>query len=243
MEEESLRREEDSLKSELEKLQNYHREMVPGFNTNTSNPFPMITELQRKISDYIKMTCQDIFFDVLQPEFTMDSLVKFYQMVLKTLNNKINDYFLPLETQIQKTVVIDGKLFEPIDIVLRKTYQTNYIQISNHIEANYINYDTFFEDIQNEFDIDDDTTIIEFLKSSFSVVYMCYICDPKIYIDINQIGKSVKYNNTTHEALDGFIKQEQNCTIILPAFYRGYPFSKDNIIVKSQVLADDYFNN
>ncbi len=204
----------------------------------------MITEVQRKINDYIKITCQDIFFDVLQQDFNIQGLVKFYQTILHELNVKVYEYFTPLERQIQKNAVVDATLFEPIDIVLRKTYQTNYMNISDCMESN-IDYIQFCKDIQSvlQFDPNASQTVLDFLKSSYDIVYMCYICDPKIYIDINQMGKSVKYNVTTHEALDGFIKQEQDCIIILPAFYRGNKFDKDTIIVKSQVLAENYFQD
>lgn len=216
--------------------------MVPGFNTNTSIQFPMITELQNKINDYIKITCQDIFFDLLQPELNIKGLVKFFVKTLTKFNVIVRNYFSELEDKIKKTCVVEGNLFDPIDNVLRKTYQSNYKKISSYLERNNINYNSFVKEIQNELNMNSDSSDIikDFCKKTYSIVYMCYICEPKIYIDLGQMGKEVLYNASTHDALDGFIKHTQKCIIILPAFYRGYPFSKDNIIVKSQVLAHNY---
>lgn len=216
--------------------------MIPGFNSNTSISFPMITELQLKINDYIKITCQDIFFDLLQPELDFKRLLKFFYNILSKFNDIISQYFYPLESRIKSIVVLDGNLFNPIDNVLRKTYQSNYIKISAAIEKNYINYISLAKEIQTELNINSNSIDIikKFCEETYNIVFLCHICQPKIYIDLKQIGKEVLYNASTHDALDGFIKYAQKCIIILPAFYKGYPFSKDNIIVKSQVLACNY---
>ena len=56
-----IEQENKMLKQELESLHNDMRLMIPGFSSNTSNSFPMLTELHNKISDYIKISCEDIF--------------------------------------------------------------------------------------------------------------------------------------------------------------------------------------
>ena len=56
-----IEQENQMLKQELETLHNNMRLMIPGFSSNTSNSFPMLTELHNKISDYIKISCEDIF--------------------------------------------------------------------------------------------------------------------------------------------------------------------------------------
>ena len=60
---ENLKIEQENLKlkQELENLQNEMRLMIPGFTSNTSNTFPMLTELHNKINDFIKLSCEDIF--------------------------------------------------------------------------------------------------------------------------------------------------------------------------------------
>ena len=54
-ENQTLARENENIQKENQNLSTNIREMNPGFTSNTSNSFPMITEIQIKINDYIKI--------------------------------------------------------------------------------------------------------------------------------------------------------------------------------------------
>ena len=56
--------------------------MIHGINSNTSNSFPMLTELKIKINDYIKLLCQDIFFELLQPNLNLEGVIFFLKQFL-----------------------------------------------------------------------------------------------------------------------------------------------------------------
>ena len=233
------------LKEELENLQNNMRLMIPGFSSNTSNSFPMLTELHNKINDYIKLSCQDIFFDLLQPNINMKGVVEFFRIIFINLSDLIENFFNPIEKAINNALFIEN-LYEPIDNVLRKSYQFNWKNFYDDIKKG-INYNEIINDIGKRLKLDfireneeEWIMIKEFILKTFEIIFFCYISDPIISIDISQIGKEVKYNNMTHDSLDGFIKSKQISTIILPTFYKGKVSTKNSMLVKSQVLAKDY---
>lgn len=120
-----IEQENQMLKQELETLHNNMRLMIPGFSSNTSNSFPMLTELHNKISDYIKISCEDIFFDLLQPNLNMKGVVEFFRTIFLKVSDVVEKYFNPIEKTINNALFID-QIYEPIDNVLRKSYQFNW---------------------------------------------------------------------------------------------------------------------
>ena len=238
----SLEEENKILSKEIESLKHNIHEMIPNFSSNTSNSFPMLTELQIIINDYIKIICQDIFFDLLQPNFNFEEVIYFYKSIFNNISQITIDYFSPIENIIKETLFIDI-LWEPIDNVLKKSYQTNWNIYYNEYQKN-INYRNLINEINNKLNLNSDKNIFvmikQFLEKTSEIFFLCYICEPKINININQIGKEVKFNNLIHDSMDGFIKSKQNSIIILPVFYKGKDINNESIIIKSQVLGKDY---
>ena len=240
-----IEQENIKLKQELENLQNEMRLMIPGFASNTSNTFPMLTELHNKINDFIKLSCEDIFFDLLQPNLNMKGVVEFFKIIFLDLYEYVDNFFSPIEKAINSTLFID-QIYEPIDNVLRKSYQLNWKNFFDEIKKS-INYNEIIKDIKKRLKMDfikengeEWNMMKEFIIKTFEIIFFCYISDPIVSIDISQIGKEVKYNSMTHDSLDGFIKSKQISTIILPTFYKGKVSTKSSMLVKSQVLAKDY---
>ena len=240
-----IEQENQMLKQELETLHNNMRLMIPGFSSNTSNSFPMLTELHNKISDYIKISCEDIFFDLLQPNLNMKGVVEFFRTIFLKVSDVVEKYFNPIEKTINNALFID-QIYEPIDNVLRKSYQFNWKYFFEDTKKN-INYNDIIADICKKLKLDfieekgeEWNMMKDFILKTYEIIFYCYISDPIISIDIPQIGKEVKYNSMTHDSLDGFIKSKQISTIILPTFYKGKVSTKNSMLVKSQVLAKDY---
>ena len=240
-----IEQENQMLKQELETLHNNMRLMIPGFSSNTSNSFPMLTELHNKISDYIKISCEDIFFDLLQPNLNMKGVVEFFRTIFLKVSDVVEKYFSPIEKTINNALFID-QIYEPIDNVLRKSYQFNWKYFFEDTKKN-INYNDIIADICKKLKLDfieekgeEWNMMKDFILKTYEIIFYCYISDPIISIDIPQIGKEVKYNSMTHDSLDGFIKSKQISTIILPTFYKGKVSTKNSMLVKSQVLAKDY---
>lgn len=46
------------------------------------------------------------------------------------------------------------------------------------------------------------------------------ISDPPLLFDIDSIGQKVNFNQHKQESLDGFIKANEECYIILPSVYK-----------------------
>ena len=240
-----IEQENQMLKQELETLHNNMRLMIPGFSSNTSNSFPMLTELHNKISDYIKISCEDIFFDLLQPNLNMKGVVEFFRTIFLKVSDVVEKYFSPIEKTINNALFID-QIYEPIDNVLRKSYQFNWKYFFEDTKKN-IDYNDIIADICKKLKLDfieekgeEWNMMKDFILKTYEIIFYCYISDPIISIDISQIGKEVKYNSMTHDSLDGFIKSKQISTIILPTFYKGKVSTKNSMLVKSQVLAKDY---
>ena len=235
----SLEEENKILTKEIENLKNNIHEMIPGINSNTSNSFPMLTELQIKINDYIKLLCQDIFFDILQPNLNLEGVIFFFKNIFIKISEITFNYFSPIENIIKQTLFIDF-LYEPIDNVLRKAYQSNWKMYFNEYQK-MINYKNIIIEINKKLNLNSNNKIIkEFLEETSKIFFLCYICDPQIIININQIGKEVRFNNMIHDSMDGFIKSKQFSTIILPMFYKGKEATNESTIIKSQVLGKDY---
>lgn len=216
--------------------------MIPGFSSNTSSSFPMLNELQSKLTQYYKCECQDIFFDLLCPELNMEGLVFYYKESFSRIQETIKLYFDPLESVLKRTLVIDD-MWSSIDNVLRKSYQSNWKKILIKIFDD-LSYNNIMIYIQSELKLlDEDPSannmVAEFLKKSAVVFFFCHISDPLIKIDINTIGDTVLFNSTKHETIDGFAKTKHECIVLLPGCYKSN-FNSENIIVKAQVLPVDY---
>ncbi len=219
------------------------RQMIPGFSSNTSSSFPMINELQNRLSEFFKCDCQDIFFDLLSPELNMEGIIFFYKNAFTKIQDMIKNYFEPLDILMKKTICIDF-LWTPIDNVLRKSFQANWKMIYSQMSLEP-NYYSIMQFIQSNLKLQDENPqankiIVDFLKKSSEIFFCSYISDPQIFIDLNSLGHRTGFNPVKHDSLDGFIKQKHDCISILPACYKSNNNLQENSIIKSQVLPYDY---
>ena len=175
----------------------------------------------------------------------MKGVVDFYKYIFIKITDYVEKYFNPIEKAINNTLFID-QIYEPIDNVLRKSYQFNWKYFYDEIKRS-INYNEIITEIDKKLNLDledndcDEWIMIkEFIFKTYEIIFFCYISDPIVTIDVSQIGKEVKYNSMTHDSLDGFIKSKQISTIVLPTFYKGKVSTKNSMLVKSQVLAKNY---
>ena len=230
-------------------LKNIH-EMNPGFTSNTSNAFPMLSEIQNQINHYIKITCQDIFFDLLlEQKLGMNEVICFYQFSLTEIDNEIKKYFYPLENEIT-TLIGNHAMPNPVYNVLKKVYQSNYKNILSKIEHEKINYTDYANRLKDDLALDGDEVtdiIVGFLKKTTALCLMCYLCEPQIEIRKETIGTENEFNALIHDPLDGFVRPKQTSYVLLPGFFKGEVSnvndkfsSKENMIVKMQVLSEDY---
>lgn len=240
-------KENKELQNEILILQSNIRQMIPGFNSNTSSSFPMSNELQNKLNEFFKCDCQDAFFDLLSPELNMDGIVFFYKNCFIKVQELVALYFEPLENLLKKTLAID-ELWSPIDNVLRKSYQSNWKKIFLEL-ANEKNFQKIMILLQSNLKLQDEAesankAIVDFIRKTAEILFFCHISDPPVQIDVNSIGQKIQFNSMKHESVDGFIKQKHSSIIILPYCLKSYgspnSSNNDNIIIKAQVLPCDY---
>lgn len=83
--------------------------------------------------------------------------------------------------------------------------------------------------------------IVAFIKKLGEVAFQMLISDPMIVFDSKRIGEKVQFNQYKYDSLDGFIKSNDECLIILPSVHK---FSQGaglgEVVIKPQVLPLNY---
>ena len=69
-------------------------------------------------------------------------------------------------------------------------------------------------------------------------MFIYYISDPPVTMNYKLIGTKVKFNSLIHEPLDGFIKNKEECYILLPSTHKKSLEGK--AITKLYVLQKTY---
>lgn len=226
------------------KLSIHLREMNPSFTNNTSSSFPMSTEITIKINDFIKITCQDFFFDFLiEQSITPKGMSYIFGTLFNDFITKIKSQ-LKLCEDILKRTTCSLALSEPMLNVLKKTYQIHFKEIQMTIEKNIINYEQICLCILNAIKINTSKDVVDgmkrFIKKMYEIVFLCLLCTPEISIRVEHIGRTVKFNSHSHESVDGFMSNKEWCYIVIPEFYKKRKGDKDETLTKAQVIAVNY---
>jgi archaellum component FlaC len=119
-ERDGIKKENSELRDEILELQANMRQMVPGFQ-NTSSSFPMWNEIGHMTEQFYKCDCQDLFFDTLSPDLSMDGVIYYFRFAFSEIREVLNRYFSPLEGQL-KDVACVNDINGPIMNVLRKSF-------------------------------------------------------------------------------------------------------------------------
>ena len=239
-ERDNLQKENKTLQEEVMTLQSSLRQMIPGFS-NTGSTFPMFNELVSNISEFYKYDCEDIFFDLLCPELNMKGIILFYYTCFYKLTETIKNYFAPSEALIKKTACLTA-IEGPILNVLRKSYQSTWKSITKQCFLDNVSNDIINE-IQSQLKLgkcsqQTNTQIINFLLKMEELLISFYICDPPVFANYNAIGTKVSYNPIKHEPMDGFIKNKDECIIILPSAHKNN--IEGELVSKALVLQINY---
>ena len=65
------------------------------------------------------------------------------------------------------------------------------------------------------------TKLIEtFIAKMGEILFQMVISDPPICMDMASIGQKVRFNQYKYETIDGFMKAEEECIIILPSVHK-----------------------
>lgn len=71
-------------------------------------------------------------------------------------------------------------------------------------------------------DSDEATTemVRVFVAQVAEVSFLMHVSDPPLGFDLNSIGQRVRYNQYKYESLDGFVKADQECLVVLPSVHK-----------------------
>ena len=176
--------------------------MVP-CTSNTSQSFPMFNELTNMTSELYKCDCQDVFFDLLCPELNLDGVVYFYQNIFQPLIAAIQKHFKPADLALIQVSCLN-QIENPVESVLRKTYQSNWRQIlRTALPESQIR--KIADEVQETLSINDgDETvtkqIVDFAQKVGELCFKMVISDPAICFDLQSIGQKVKYNQYKYDS-------------------------------------------
>ena len=237
-ERDTLKKDNRSLQNEILELQSNMRHMVPGYQ-NISAAFPMLNEIADITSQFYKCDCQDLFFEILGPELSMDGIVYFFKYSFPRVHEIIRSYFVPAEDTLRNIATLDS-LEGPIMNVLRKSYQASWRKLMTAclpLSA----LQRIVEDIQRVLRLDNSSPsackqILNYLQKLGEILLVFYINDPPIKSSLDCIGLQVEFNSMQHEAIDGFIRPGDRCVVILPPNFKG----TGEIITKAAVLNVNY---
>ena len=62
--------------------------------------------------------------------------------------------------------------------------------------------------------------IVDFIKKFGEIALQMMVSDPPLLLNVDEIGKKVNYNQHKQESMDGFIKTNEDCYVILPSVYK-----------------------
>ncbi|CAG9311504.1 unnamed protein product [Blepharisma stoltei] len=240
-ERDTLKKENRSLQSEILELQSNMRQMVPGYH-NISASFPMLNEITDICSQFYKCDCQDVFFEVLGPELSMEGIVYYFRTSFSRVNDLIKAYFTPAEETLKRVIGIET-LEGPIMNVLRKSYQVSWKKIYQQCVVTS-SLQKIVEDIQRVLRLGDNsqstnTQIFNFMQKLSELLFTFWIHDPPVKCGWDTVGKQVEFSSLLHDALDGFIRPGDQCIIVVPPVQK----TSGEVLVRSGVLHVDYEMN
>ena len=232
-----LRKQNQELVNERMNLMNKSNQMIQGYKKSTS--FPNEKSLKDDINKYITLDLFIFFKDPLSREYVIDGIVYFFQKVFVLTYNKIESHFSSMNHLLTNTLQMQ-KVVEPLDWIIRKSAQANWRNILAAIENKESVYATVAE-IQKELGIEtrrgDANEIIEKLcRTALEILFKCYIITPRIFCDVDQIGKKILFDDKQYECLseDRIISGTESY-ILTPSFYSLIDGGR-KVIEKARVL-------
>lgn len=237
-ERDKLKTDNRTLQNEIMELQANMRQMVPGLQ-NTSGSFPVINELGNMVEQFYKCDCQDLFFEMLCPELSMEGVLYFFKQTFPRAAELVSRYFEPAERELKRAACVDS-LEGPVMNVLRKAYQANWKTLYSQCRSGP-KIREIVSDVQavlklGEHDPTADSTLEGYVEKLGEMLLCFYISDPPVSCDWASVGEQVEFNPMKHEALDGFIRAGDLCHVVLPSCSK--PGSE--LLCKASVLHRDY---
>jgi len=87
--------------------------------------------------------------------------------------------------------------------------------------------------------------ISDFVSKIKDIVFLMVVNEPPLMFDSKKIGTKVNFNSLKYDSMDGFIKNNEECMIMLPSVYKQIrsPSGQTqfgDLVVKANVLPLSY---
>ena len=204
----------------------------------------MQNEMQNLVSEFYKVECVDVFFELLSPELNLDGVVFFFRQTIPIVVDAIEKHFQPVEAALKRVGAVSA-LDGPVANVLRKSYQSNWRQI--HAQCLPLQFsEGVMQDVQKHLSIGDESkatnqAIVDFVRKIGEVAFQMQVSDPQFAFDLKRMGEKVQFNQYKFDSLDGFIKAGDECFIVLPAVHKAAAGGQlGEVVIKANVLPLNY---
>lgn len=77
--------------------------------------------------------------------------------------------------------------------------------------------------------------IVDFSRKCARVLVQITVSEPALEMELTQIGQKVAYNSFKHDSVDGFIKANEECLVVMPQVTKN-----SEMVIKAQVLPVSY---
>lgn len=236
-ERDQLKQANEQLQTEILDLQASMRQMVPGLHP-PATAFASPGEIAQITEQFYKCDCQDVFFELLAPELSMDGITFFFKTHYSKLREMVKSYFSTAEQQLKNASTLES-LEGPIMNVLRKSYQAKWKVLYDRCKAGHIL--RIVQETQSLLQLGEGSastlsTLKSFADKLGELLFCYHISDPPIACMWENIGDQAEYSALLHETVDGFLRPGDLCIVMLPCVYKA----NGELVNKAAVLPVEY---
>ena len=241
----TLKKQNNELYNEILILKSNIRSQISIHQKSKGNSFPSFETLKNNINNFLNINCLNFFKNYLYEEYEIEGVEYFFKEIFKNCENKVKNHFISLEEKIEKKFK-DINVKKTLDCVLINSFQVDWKRLLDNLISE-IDYIEIKNEIQKALEINEkdervNKEIIIFIRKTMELFFQCYINQPKINFDIDNLGIKVKFNENKHESFYGVISNNEKCNIILPSFYYYNEIKKiDERINKEKVMKKNFF--
>ena len=243
-----LKKTNTELLSEQYRLNEKCNQIIKMFpmNNNNISTFPNQNALSAELNTFINVDLFKFYNDVLSDKkFYIKSLRYFFPLLFQYSQKKIDDHFKDFNTklpQFMKCSVND----EPLEWIVKRSCQTNIQNIYDDIEKKSSSSKTAIE-INEKLNIEMTSQIRQMqtiCNKILKLLLKCFVSTPKINVDIESIGKEIKFDINTHFCFDRInfksLDRNNKVIVVVPLFYvvNKSEDSKGNLIEHKEDIVD-----
>ena len=243
-----LKKTNTELLSEQCRLNEKCNQIIKMFSMNKSNITTCLNQnsLSAELNTFINGDLFKLYNYVLSDKkFYIKSLRYFFPLLFQCSQKKIDDHFKDFNMKLPQFMKC-GVNDEPLEWIVKRSCQTNIQKICDAIEKNSSSYSTALE-INEKLNIEANSQIRQMqtiCNKILKLLLQCFVSTPKINVDIESVGKEIKFDTNKHLCFDriNFKSLDSNSKVIVvvPLFYvvNKSEDSKGNVIEQKEDIVD-----